>query len=63
MPMSEATGYKVNMMICGGSKLSTKDASNMCWALNPDDPSPTWTRMPDMPSGRLMPDAVLLPGK
>jgi hypothetical protein len=63
LPMTIANNFKFELMICGGSKLSTAppDASPSCYKINADDANPVWTAMPDMPNARLMPDAVLLP--
>ncbi|KAI8905146.1 hypothetical protein EDD86DRAFT_229621 [Gorgonomyces haynaldii] len=61
LPMTLKNNYSFVMQVCGGSKLSSKDASPMCWRLNADDPNPTWTQVKDMPAPRLMPDVVLLP--
>ena len=62
LPLSKKNGYKSVLQACGGSKLSSKEASPMCWTINPDDDSPQWVRVDDMPHGRLMPDSILLPG-
>ena len=61
LPMTIKNNWAFVVQVCGGSKNSTKDASPMCWTLNPDDKSPRWTQVDDMPRGRLMPDSVLLP--
>jgi hypothetical protein len=61
LPLSKKNGYKSILQVCGGVKLSSKEASNMCWRINPDDASPKWERGDDMPHARLMPDGVLLP--
>ena len=63
LPLTKKNGYKAVLQVCGGTKLSSKDASPMCWRINPDDVTPVWTRVDDMPHARLMPDGVLLPGK
>jgi hypothetical protein len=59
--MYESEGYKATIQVCGGSKLSSDDASNSCWAISPEDPAPEWKQQPDMPNARVMPDSVLLP--
>jgi hypothetical protein len=61
LPMTIANNFKFELMICGGSKLRSAAASASCVKINPDDPTPVWTKMPDMPNARLMPDAVILP--
>ncbi|KAJ3349374.1 hypothetical protein HDU83_000602 [Entophlyctis luteolus] len=61
LPMSESTGYKATVMICGGSKNSSFTASAACISISPDDSNAQWTVMDDMPHARLMPDAVILP--
>ena len=60
--MSEANNYTATILVCGGSKLSVKDASNICFSISPDVPNAKWQRALDMPRGRLMPNAVILPG-
>jgi hypothetical protein len=63
--MSEKNNYVATVMVCGGSKLSSKLASEMCWSVTPDLGTTTspaaWKQHANMPRGRLMPDAVLLP--
>ncbi|KAJ3307785.1 hypothetical protein HDU76_004367, partial [Blyttiomyces sp. JEL0837] len=63
LPMYEKNNFTATVMICGGSKLSTKDASAMCWQITPETPGvpPVWKQMKDMPTARLMPDSALLP--
>lgn len=61
LPLSKKNGYKSVLQVCGGVKLTSREASNMCWRINPDDPSPQWERGDDMPHARVMPDGVLLP--
>lgn len=63
LPLTIANNFTFTMMMCGGSKLSSKDASAACVQINPDDPDPQWKQVADMPNPRLMPDSVLLPGK
>ena len=62
LPMTIANKFQYTLMICGGSKLSSQDASSMCMKINPDDSNPQWAYAGDMPNPRLMPDSVLLPG-
>jgi hypothetical protein len=59
--MYEKTGYRFEMMICGGSKKSAMKAASDCFSINADDPKPVWTVRPNMPNARVMPDAVILP--
>ncbi|KAI9359239.1 hypothetical protein DFJ73DRAFT_817500 [Zopfochytrium polystomum] len=61
LPMSEETGYVATVMVCGGSKNSTKDASDDCYSITPDEPNAKWKAHAKMPHARLMPDSVLLP--
>jgi hypothetical protein len=65
LPIYESQNYEQTIMLCGGSKLSTKEASDMCWKITPEPGSATtsnaWTQVASMPHGRLMPDGVLLP--
>ena len=61
LPLTIANNFKFELMICGGSKLSSKDASASCYKIAPEDPNPTWTKLKDMPNARLMPDSVILP--
>jgi hypothetical protein len=61
LPLTKKNGYKAVLQVCGGTELSTKEASPMCWRINPDDETPRWTQVDDMPHARLMPDSVLLP--
>ena len=63
LPMTIKNNFKFTLQICGGNKMSTIDASPMCWQISPDDPNPTWTAVDDMPRGRLLPDCVIMPGK
>lgn len=66
LPLTEKNNFRCVLMVCGGSVQSTiktsKDASKQCWTIGPDDEKPTWTRVDDMPHGRVMPDSVILPG-
>jgi hypothetical protein len=62
MPMTIANNFTFELMMCGGSKLSTKEASDMCITIRPDDPNPQWKIKQNMPNPRLMPDSVLMPG-
>ncbi|KAI9350614.1 hypothetical protein DFJ73DRAFT_383784 [Zopfochytrium polystomum] len=61
LPMKESEGYKATVMICGGSMQTTFTASSACVSISPDDANAKWTVMNNMPHGRLMPDAALLP--
>lgn len=62
MPLTIANNFTFTLMMCGGSKLSSKDASAACVQINPDDANPKWKQVGDMPNARLMPDSVLMPG-
>ncbi|KAJ1553957.1 hypothetical protein HK405_006422 [Cladochytrium tenue] len=61
LPMHESNNWEQTIMVCGGSKNSTKDASDMCYAITPGADTPEWTARAVMPHSRLMPDSVLLP--
>ncbi|KAJ3094579.1 hypothetical protein HDU96_001564 [Phlyctochytrium bullatum] len=62
LPMYEENGYKMTVMVCGGvQRNNNTQASPQCYSLEPETPNARWTRMPDMPRGRLMPDSALLP--
>jgi hypothetical protein len=62
LPMTKANNFTFEIMMCGGSKLSTKEASTMCVSIRPDEPNARWRVVDDMPHPRLMPDSVLMPG-
>jgi hypothetical protein len=62
LPMTIANNFKFELMICGGSKLSTKDASAACYKIAPEEAEKKWIKMADMPNARVMPDSVILPG-
>jgi hypothetical protein len=62
LPLTIKNKFTFTLMICGGNKLSTKDASNDCLQITPESQNPKWTVAPSMPVGRLMPDSVILPG-
>jgi hypothetical protein len=61
LPMTVENKWAFTIQVCGGTKLSSKDASPMCWKISPDEPNASWTKSSDMPNARLMPDTVLLP--
>jgi hypothetical protein len=61
LPMTYKNNYRFILRLCGGSKLSSKQASEMCWEIEPDSPKPVWIRKADLPHARLMPDSVLMP--
>lgn len=61
LPMTIKNQFKFELMICGGSKLSTEDASSMCMSIVPEEKSPQWKVVENMPHARVMPDSVLLP--
>jgi hypothetical protein len=61
LPMTYKNKYRFFLRLCGGSKLSSKQASAMCWEIEPDSPKPVWIRKADLPNARLMPDSVILP--
>ena len=61
LPITIANNFKFELMVCGGSKLSSKDASASCYKIAPEDSNPTWIKLEDMPNARLMPDSVILP--
>ncbi|KAL2913496.1 hypothetical protein HK105_206956 [Polyrhizophydium stewartii] len=61
LPMTIKNNFKFTLQICGGSRQTTIDASPMCWQISPEDASPQWTRIDDMPRGRLMIDSVIMP--
>jgi hypothetical protein len=68
LPLTIKNNYKATLMMCGGSAISTPAASTQCWQINPDESSPVWKRIDDMPHGRVfynltqvMPDTILLP--
>ncbi|KAI9203469.1 uncharacterized protein BJ171DRAFT_460294 [Polychytrium aggregatum] len=52
--------YEATILICGGSKKSTPDASDMCISINPDSPNPTWTTKNPLLTPRLMIDGVIM---
>jgi hypothetical protein len=66
LPITIRNGYRFEIMFCGGSVASlaqtSKDASKQCWKIAPSESNPVWTRLDDMPHGRVMPDSVILPG-
>ncbi|KAI8850647.1 hypothetical protein BC829DRAFT_388580 [Chytridium lagenaria] len=49
------------VMVCGGVQKGGGLSSNQCYSIEADTPGAKWTREPDMPRGRVMPDSVLLP--
>ncbi|KAI9206527.1 uncharacterized protein BJ171DRAFT_422118 [Polychytrium aggregatum] len=53
--------YEATVLLCGGSKRSTPDASDMCISVQPDADKPVWTVRKPLLSPRLMIDGVLLP--
>ncbi|KAI8607891.1 hypothetical protein BC830DRAFT_1072599, partial [Chytriomyces sp. MP71] len=61
LPLRETENYTATVMICGGTKLSNKLASNDCLTIQPDVPGTQWKFAASMPHGRLMPDAAILP--
>ncbi|KAI8930028.1 glyoxal oxidase N-terminus-domain-containing protein [Entophlyctis helioformis] len=61
LPMTIANNFAFKVQVCGGSKKSSLDASPMCWQINPDDANPTWVQAPDMPTGSVMVDSIILP--
>lgn len=67
LPMTIKNKYAFVTQVCGGSyyEQGTRAAisSPMCWQFNPDDARPQWTRVADMPVGRVMVDSIILPGK
>lgn len=62
LPLSSANNYAPEVLICGGGAYqdisSPTDAS--CGRIAPLDPAAAW-EMDAMPTGRVMPDSVLLP--
>jgi hypothetical protein len=60
--MTIANNFAFQIMICGGNLQSSQAASKDCLQINPDDSNPGWTVVDSMPTPRLMPDAVLMPG-
>ncbi|KAJ3115953.1 hypothetical protein HK100_001196 [Physocladia obscura] len=62
LPLKESEGYSLTIMICGGTKNSTFQASSDCIAIdNPEYPNANYRIVPNMPSARLMPDSAILP--
>ncbi|KAJ3358350.1 hypothetical protein HDU91_005245 [Kappamyces sp. JEL0680] len=61
LPMTIANKFAFELMICGGNYQSSRNASAACMKINPDDSSPSWIVLENMPNPRLMPDAVLMP--
>lgn len=59
--MTIKNNFAFTVRVCGGNKLSSKDASPMCIEVSPDAPNAAWKVVGDMPHARLMPDSVLLP--
>ncbi|KAJ3065804.1 hypothetical protein HDU98_010828 [Podochytrium sp. JEL0797] len=61
LPMKESTNYTATVMVCGGSKQSTNDASTDCVAIDADAPNARWQVKASLLTPRLMPEATLLP--
>jgi PAS domain-containing protein len=65
LPLTRKNNYKATLQVCGGSRRSDattdKTASKECWQISPDEPSPQWVRVDDMPNQRVMPDSIILP--
>lgn len=60
LPLSYRNKYRATLMICGGSKRSSEDASSRCYQITPEDSNPQWTKVADMPHRRVMNDGVLV---
>ncbi|KAJ3412649.1 hypothetical protein HDV05_000399 [Chytridiales sp. JEL 0842] len=60
LPLTKTNGYKATVMICGGTR---KDqwASKSCSTISPDISKGGWKEEEEMPVGRVMGDAVILP--
>jgi Glyoxal oxidase N-terminus len=61
LPLTYKNNYAITLRVCGGSKLSSKDASPMCWQISPESSNPKWVQAADLPNARMMPDSVILP--
>lgn len=61
LPLDPANGYKVEIMICGGSEKMDNNAvaDDTCGRINLDDEDPQW-EMETFVHKRLMPDGVFL---
>jgi hypothetical protein len=60
LPLSPRNNYRATLMICGGSKRTSEDASSHCYQITPEDTSPEWKRVQDMPHARVMNDGILV---
>ncbi|KAJ3278983.1 hypothetical protein HK104_001867 [Borealophlyctis nickersoniae] len=58
---ASAVSKAKNVGLATDAAIPRTPASNMCVQINPDDPSPQWTKPDPLPTARLMPDNVLLP--
>ncbi|KAI9346262.1 hypothetical protein BDR26DRAFT_856168 [Obelidium mucronatum] len=61
LPLKESSNYTATVMICGGTKNSSRFASADCYSIQPDIQGAKWVAMPNMPHARLMPDSAVLP--
>ncbi|KAJ3027859.1 UNVERIFIED_CONTAM: hypothetical protein HDU68_002948 [Siphonaria sp. JEL0065] len=61
LPLKESNNYTATIVVCGGSKQSNFMASADCYSIQPEVANSAWTALPNMPNGRLMPEATLLP--
>lgn len=60
LPLSPTNNYRATLMICGGSKASSEEASSDCYQITPEDSNPQWRKVDNMPHGRVMNDGVLV---
>jgi hypothetical protein len=64
LPLSKRNGYRAELLVCGGSYRENNQplSSAECYRVAPDTGPPVaWTKEPEMPEGRVMPDSVILP--
>ncbi|KAJ3017064.1 hypothetical protein HKX48_003745 [Thoreauomyces humboldtii] len=68
LPLRPSNNYLATVQICGGTVISIVDSAGLpkaattCMQISPEAPNgAVWTRVEDLPTGRVMPDVVILP--
>ncbi|TPX41102.1 hypothetical protein SeMB42_g04281 [Synchytrium endobioticum] len=73
LPMTLANNWSFTLMICGGTKRSSRSAplpvpddndlyaNDECYTIQPDNANQQWQKVDPLPIARVMPDAVLMP--
>ncbi|KAJ1537171.1 hypothetical protein HK096_003210 [Nowakowskiella sp. JEL0078] len=60
MPLTKKNNFTATIRLCGGTLINNQSAP-YCFEINPESSGASWTETDPMPTGKVMPDVVILP--